>query len=80
MPARKFEKDVYVVSCQTIMLEDWTQEVKVESEVQYVFDDREKANAFVAYAEKEFAREDAITKYFVREVSLNPNFEQEYKV
>ena len=45
MPARKFEKHVYVVTCQTIMTEDYWQEVKVESEVNYVFDDREKADA-----------------------------------
>ena len=78
MPARKFEKHVYVVTCQTIEMEDWWEEVKVQTEVKYVFDDREKANAFVAYAEKHFALEDAITKYFVRETCLNPNYESEF--
>ena len=78
MPARKFEKHVYVVTCQSIMMEDWWQEVKVESEVKYVFDDREKADAWVAYAEKEFALEDRITKYFVHETQLNPNYESEF--
>ena len=73
--ARKFERHVYVVTCQIIKMEDWTHDVNVESEVEYVFDDRVKADAFAAYAEKEFAREDAITKYFVREVSLNPHYE-----
>ena len=80
MPARKFEKHVYVVTCQYIMTEDYWQEVKVESEVNYVFDDREKADAWVAYAEKEFDLEDRITKYFVRETQLNPNYDKEYKV
>lgn len=78
--ARKFERHVYVVTYQTIEMDDWTHEVKVSTEVDYVFDDRAKANAFVAYAEKQFAREDMITKYFVRETRLNPNYENEYKV
>lgn len=73
--ARKFERHVYVVTCQTIEMGDWAHEFKVSTEVEYVFDDRAKANAYVAYAEKEFANPELIEKYFVREVSLNPHYE-----
>jgi len=70
----QFERHVYVVTSRDIRIDEWTNEISVETEVDYVFDNEEDAEAYAAMAEKEYAREDVITKYFVREVQLNRKF------